>query len=177
VRLPFAAGFTAEAARFQWRLLVVLALIVLVTAAAVLLAARHNIAREEEHRRETEFQVSLALLRRVQADRHAALVERGRALATKSRIQAALEDNAEDLLYLSARDELRDLLAAPAEPAAPGAEPSMPRGGCSRRRRARRRASWRRPRRTGFPCPRCPTSPSSATSSCARRGGSRSCSR
>ncbi|HWA24321.1 MAG TPA: HAMP domain-containing sensor histidine kinase [Lacunisphaera sp.] len=120
---PFAAGFTAEAARFQWRLLAGLALVVVVTTAAVLSAARHNIAREEEHRRETEFQVSLALLRSVQAHRHAALVERGRVLATKSRIQAALEDNAEDLLYLSARDELRDLLAPPAQPAVPGAEP------------------------------------------------------
>ena len=120
MRLPFASGFTAEAAAYQWRLLGVLALVVLVTAAAVLLVARHNIAREEEHRRETEFQVSLALLRSVQSNRHAALVERGRFLATKSRIQAALEDNAEDLLYLSARDELRDLLAPASPPAAKG---------------------------------------------------------
>jgi signal transduction histidine kinase len=111
VRLPFASGFTEEAARFQWRLLGMLALVVLVTTAAALLAARHNIAREEEYRHETEFQVSLALLRSVQSNRHTALVERCRALATKARIQAALEDNAEDLLYLSARDELRDLLA------------------------------------------------------------------
>jgi len=122
VRLPFASGFTAEAARYQWRLLGVLALVVLVTAAAVLLAARHNIAREEEHRRETEFQVSLALLRSVQSNRHAALVERCQSLATKSRIQAALEDNAEDLLYLSARDELRDLLVQAPKPAAKSGE-------------------------------------------------------
>lgn len=120
MRLPFATGFTEEAARFQWRLLAVLALVVLATAAAVLALARRNIALEEEHRRETEFQVSLALLRSGQRSRHALLVERCRALATKSRIQAALEDGAEDLLYLSARDELRDLLADPAEPATPG---------------------------------------------------------
>lgn len=119
MRLPFASGFTAEAARFQWRLLGVLALVVLVPAATVLLVARHNLTREEEHRRETEFQVSLALLRSVQSSRHAALVERCKFLATKSRIQAALEDNAEDLLYLSARDELRDLLAQPTEAAVP----------------------------------------------------------
>ena len=31
MRLPFASGLTAEAARFQWRLLVVLALVVLAT--------------------------------------------------------------------------------------------------------------------------------------------------
>jgi len=113
VRLPFATGFTAEAARFQWRLLAVLALVVLATATAVLLVTRQNIAREEEHRRETEFQVSLGLLRSVQTSRQATLVERCRSMATKSRIQAALEDNAQDLLYPSARDELRDLIAGP----------------------------------------------------------------
>lgn len=122
MRLPFASGFTAEAVRFQWRLLGALALVVLVPAAIVLLVARHNLTREEEHRRETEFQVSLALLRSVQSSRHAALVERCKSLATKSRIQAALEDNAEDLLYLSARDELRDLLAQAQEIATPAGE-------------------------------------------------------
>jgi signal transduction histidine kinase len=120
MRLPFAAGLTAEAARFQWRLLAVLALVVLTTAAAVLALARRNIALEEEHRRETEFQVSVALLRSGQRNRHAMLMERCRTLATKSRIQAALEDGAEDLLYLSARDELRDLLEDPAAPGATG---------------------------------------------------------
>jgi signal transduction histidine kinase len=123
VRLPFASGFTAEAARYQWRLLGVLALLVMITATAALLAARHNVAREEEHRHDTEFQVSLALLRSIQSNRHAALVERGRVMATKSRIQAALEDNAEDLLYLSARDELRDLLAPAPDAAANSGEP------------------------------------------------------
>lgn len=123
MRLPFASGFTAEAARFQWRLLGVLALGVLVPATTVLLVTRHNLTREEEHRRETEFQVSLALLRSVQTSRHAALVERCKSLATKSRIQAALEDNAEDLLYLSAQDELRDLLAPAPETAARAGEP------------------------------------------------------
>ncbi|HEX2860313.1 MAG TPA: hypothetical protein VHN79_01680, partial [Lacunisphaera sp.] len=96
MRLPFSTGFTAEAARYQRRLLGVLALVVLLTAASVLGLARHNIAREEEHRRETEFQVSLALLRSGQQSRHAMLVERCRTLATKARIQAALEDGAED---------------------------------------------------------------------------------
>lgn len=116
MRLPFANGFTAEAARFQWRLLAVLALVVLLTASAVLALARRNIAQEEEHRRETEFQVSLALLRSGQHNRHAMLVERCRTLATKSRIQAALEDGGVDLLYPSARDELRDLLDTSDDP-------------------------------------------------------------
>ena len=113
MKLPFASGLTPEAARFQWRLLVVLALVVLATASAVLLVTRRNVAREEELRRETEFQVNLGLLRSVQTSRQATLVERCRSLATKSRLQAALEDNAQDLLYPSARDELRDLIAGP----------------------------------------------------------------
>ncbi len=124
MRLPFSSGFTPEAARFQWRLLGVLALVVLATAAAVLWLARRNIALEEEHRRETEFQVSLALLRSGQRSRHELLVERCRALATKSRIQAALEDGAEDLLYLSAHDELRDLLDTAAAAAGSGRRPA-----------------------------------------------------
>jgi hypothetical protein len=36
--------------------------------------------------------------------------KRGRDLAKRPRIHAALEDNALDLLYPSARDELRDLV-------------------------------------------------------------------
>ena len=43
---------------------------------------------------------------------HAALAERCRLLADKPRIHAALEDNALDLLYPNAREELRDLIGA-----------------------------------------------------------------
>jgi len=42
--------------------------------------------------------------------RYAALAERCRALVEKPRIHAALEDNALDLLYPSAKDELRDIM-------------------------------------------------------------------
>jgi signal transduction histidine kinase len=42
--------------------------------------------------------------------RHAALAERCNVLAAKPRIHAAMEDNAIDLLYPSAKDELRDLM-------------------------------------------------------------------
>lgn len=51
-------------------------------------------------------------------------MERCRQLARKPRIHAALEDGAEDLLYLSADDELRDLLAAPVR-AKPGQSPEL----------------------------------------------------
>ncbi len=121
MRPPLATGFTAEAARFQWRLIGVLTLVVCMTAGAVLWVARRNIAQEEEYRRETEFQAGIALLRSLQQSRHELLVERCRSLATKSRIQAALEDGAEDLLYPSARDELRDLVETASLPGLPSA--------------------------------------------------------
>ncbi|MEP6699396.1 MAG: hypothetical protein ABJB09_06665, partial [Verrucomicrobiota bacterium] len=57
-----------------------------------------------------DFQAELATLHGVQGMRHAALSERCRDLVMRPRIHAALEDNALDLLYPSARDELRDLV-------------------------------------------------------------------
>src|SRR2546423_1862607 len=57
-----------------------------------------------------DFQADLAALHGVEELRHAALAERCRTLAAKPRIHAALEDNALDLLYPSAKDELRDIM-------------------------------------------------------------------
>src|SRR5256886_2153141 len=57
-----------------------------------------------------DFQADLAALHGVEELRHAALAERCRTLALRPRIHAALEDNALDLLYPSAKDELRDLM-------------------------------------------------------------------
>ena len=57
-----------------------------------------------------DFQSDLAALHGVEEIRHAALAERCRTLAAKPRIHAALEDNALDLLYPSANDELRDIM-------------------------------------------------------------------
>ena len=45
------------------------------------------------------------------------LVERCRALARRPRIHAALEDDALDLLYPSARDELADMMGGEDDPA------------------------------------------------------------
>src|SRR5436190_605359 len=56
------------------------------------------------------FQADLAALHSVEELRYAALAERCRALVAKPRIHAALEDNALDLLYPSAKDELRDIM-------------------------------------------------------------------
>jgi signal transduction histidine kinase len=57
-----------------------------------------------------EFQGELTALHDIQALRHATLAELCRVLVRKPRIHAALEDNALDLLYPSAKDELRDVM-------------------------------------------------------------------
>ena len=102
-----------EATRFRRRLLIALVVVVALTTMTIVWISRTNIAAEAERQLEREFQMSLSLLHSVQQIRHATLVERCRSLARKSRIHAALEDNAVDLLYPSANDELRDLLAEP----------------------------------------------------------------
>lgn len=93
-----------------------------VTALALYLADRNLVATiaGELH---AQFEAKLGALHDAQAVRHAALVERCRTLVRKSRIHAALEDDALDLLYPSAQDELRDVMARPragAEDAEPG---------------------------------------------------------
>lgn len=104
---------TPEAARFRARLLVAMMLVVATVAAAALYYARRNLAADERRHLELQFQSAIGTLHHVRQVRHAALLERCRALAQKPRIHAALEDDALDLLYLSAGDELRDILAPP----------------------------------------------------------------
>lgn len=68
--------------------------------------ANADLQRDLQH----NFQADLDAIHSVEELRHAALAERCRALVAKPRIHAALEDNAVDLLYPSARDELRDIM-------------------------------------------------------------------
>lgn len=97
---------------FRWQLLLaMMAVVAGVTAIAIYIANR-NLAAEVSASLRREFEQRLADLHQIQEIRHAVLTERCRALARKPRIHAALEDNALDLLYPSARDELRDILAA-----------------------------------------------------------------
>jgi signal transduction histidine kinase len=72
--------------------------------------AQRNVVADVERDLRQHFQAELSSLHRVQELRHAALAERCRLLVAKPRIHAALEDNALDLLYPSAKDELRDLM-------------------------------------------------------------------
>lgn len=98
-------------ARFRTRLLVAMMLVVSVSTALALFFAQRNLAASVERDLRREFEGELAALDQAQLVRQGVLLERCRALVRKPRIHAALEDNALDLLYPSARDELRDVLA------------------------------------------------------------------
>jgi signal transduction histidine kinase len=103
---------------FRTRVLVAMMLLVTaVTALAVFLADR-NLTATMQRELGLRFDAELAALRNAEAVRHAALVERCHALVRKPRIHAALEDNALDLLYPSAEDELKDIVAASDDEAA-----------------------------------------------------------
>ena len=79
--------------------------------------AQQNVTRNAERSLRQNFQTELSGLDELLALRQSAITERCRTLAAKPRIHAALEDNALDLLYPSAKDELRDLMETK-EPAA-----------------------------------------------------------
>lgn len=107
---PAEATLPPEAARFRRRLFGAMLGVIAAFTAVVLFVARNRIARDVELAMERDFDAALATLHRVSEQRHAVLLERSRTLARRSRIHAALEDDAVDLLYPSARDELRDAM-------------------------------------------------------------------
>ncbi|HTG45877.1 MAG TPA: HAMP domain-containing sensor histidine kinase [Verrucomicrobiae bacterium] len=98
---------------FRAKLLVAMALVTLAITAFGLFIAERKVAAETEHDLERDFQAALNSLHLAQEIRQATLAERCRTLVRRPRIVAALEDNALDLLYPSAKDELRDLMADP----------------------------------------------------------------
>ena len=99
---------------FRAKLLAAMMLVISgLMALALYLAQRHVAAAAQSSLRQN-FQAELLSLDKVRELRNAALAEHCGALASRPRIHAALEDNALDLLYLTAKDELRDLME-PAE--------------------------------------------------------------
>jgi signal transduction histidine kinase len=103
-------------ARFRAKLSVAMMLVVAGLTATGLYFAQRNATSTLQQDLLRDFQADLAALHKVEELRHSALAERCRALAAKPRIHAALEDNALDLLYPSARDELRDIMQNPSNP-------------------------------------------------------------
>src|SRR5467141_689310 len=99
-----------EVTNFRAKLAIAIMLVISgVTGLGIYLGqARVNANAERDLRQ--KFQAELSGLDKLQELRNAALAERCRILAEKPRIHAALEDNALDLLYPSAKDELRDLM-------------------------------------------------------------------
>src|SRR6476469_5935787 len=100
----------SPAGSFRAKLLIAMMLVVAGLTAAGLFVAQRNATSALQQDLQRDFQSDLAALHNVEEIRYAALAERCRALAAKPRIHAALEDNALDLLYPSAQDELRDIM-------------------------------------------------------------------
>jgi len=97
-------------ASFRLKLLAAMMLVITTITALGLYFAQRRLAASVEQALKREFQNEVASLHDVQEVHHSALAERCHVLAQKPRIHAALEDNALDLLYPSAKDELRDMM-------------------------------------------------------------------
>src|ERR1700741_1200094 len=99
-----------EVASFRTRLFTAIMVIVATVTALGFYLAQRRVTADAERNLQQTFQTELSSLHKVEELRHAALADRCNALAAKSRIHAAIEDNAIELLYPSAKDELRDLM-------------------------------------------------------------------
>jgi len=113
------ARSAARVAGFRTRLLVATMVMISATALLVLYLAERRLALNVEQALELEFRGALAALHNSDEVRQTVMAGRCRALARRPRIHAALEDDALDLLYPSAQDELADLMAADASHPAP----------------------------------------------------------
>jgi signal transduction histidine kinase len=99
-----------EVATFRARLFTAIMVIVATLTVLGFYLAQRRVTADAEQNLQQTFQTELSSLHKLEELRHAALADRCAALAAKSRIHAALEDNAIDLLYPSAQDELHDLM-------------------------------------------------------------------
>ena len=95
---------------FRTKLLVAMMLVVSGLMALALYLAQRHVAAAAQSNLQQNFQAELLSLDKVRELRNATLAERCGTLASRPRIHAALEDDALDLLYPSAKDELRDLM-------------------------------------------------------------------
>jgi signal transduction histidine kinase len=99
-----------EVASFRTRLFTAIMIIVASLTALGFYLAQRRVTADAERNLQQAFQTELASLHQVEELRHAALADRCIALVAKPRIHAAIEDDAMDLLYPSAKDELHDLM-------------------------------------------------------------------
>src|SRR5262245_48918931 len=99
-----------EVASFRTRLFTAIMVIVATLTALGFYLAQRKVTADAERNLEQTFQTELSSMHKLEELRHAALADRCNTLAGKPRIHAAIEDDAIDLLYPSAKDELRDLM-------------------------------------------------------------------
>jgi signal transduction histidine kinase len=99
-----------EVRSFRTRLFTAIMVIVATLTALGFYLAQRRITTDAERNLQERFKTELSSIHKLEELRHAALADRCDALAAKPRIHAAIEDNAIDLLYPSAKDELRDLM-------------------------------------------------------------------
>lgn len=98
-------------AGFRLRLFTANMFVVVVVTTLALYFAQHRLAESVADELQREFQGQLTARHNAQQLRLGGLLERCRALVKKPRIHAALEDDALELLYPNAEDELRDVMA------------------------------------------------------------------
>ena len=99
-----------EVASFRTRLFTAIMVIVATLTALGFYLAQRRVTADAERNLQQTFQTELSSMHKVEELRYAALADRCNALVAKPRIHAAIEDDAIDLLYPSAKDELRDLM-------------------------------------------------------------------
>src|SRR6516164_4776084 len=99
-----------EVASFRTRLFTAIMVIVATLTALSFYLAQRRVTADAQQNLQQAFQTELTSMHQVEALRHAAVADRCIALVGKPRIHAAIEDDAIDLLYPSAMDELRDLM-------------------------------------------------------------------
>ena len=101
---------TANVSSFRLRLLVGMMLVVSLITGGGLYFAQRKVAADSERADQAAHESEVEAAQRVHELRRAALTERCHALVRRPRIHASLEDNALDLLYASAQDEMLDVL-------------------------------------------------------------------
>src|SRR5437588_9725616 len=105
-----ATAYSKEVTSFRTKLALTIMLVVSAVTVVVIYLGEGRVTANAERDLRQKFQAELSSLDSLQELRNATLAERCRVLAEKPRIHAALEDDALDLLYPSAKDELRDLM-------------------------------------------------------------------
>src|SRR5213080_50205 len=99
-----------EVTSFRTRLFTAIMVIVATLTALGFYLAQRRVTADAERNVQQTLRTERSSMHKGEEWRHAALAERCNALVDKPRIHAAIEDNAIDLLYPSAKDELRDLM-------------------------------------------------------------------